>query len=174
MPRRRSASLRRTQRLDVAGPPPAKIPHLSRRAQRQLAFAEAAAGGSPGSVADLLEDWDRATRLTLPASPHPDCDPVGTRRLLAQVLADLPRRDRALVGAVLSRVDRRFAARTLPDPLNPSPWRFERRLFEQDGCDRGRQVAITAGEAPLTSRLPVRGRGSHRPGCGRTAAMSTA
>ncbi|MEU7785930.1 hypothetical protein [Amycolatopsis sp. NPDC049159] len=140
MPRRRPASLRRAQRLDVAGPPPAKIPHLSRRAQRQLAFAEAAAGGSPGFVADLLEDWDRATRppfrLTLPASPHPDCDPVGTRWLLARVLAELPRRDRALVGAVLSRVDRRFAARTLPDPLNPSPWWFERRLFEQSGWGR--------------------------------------
>ncbi|MFJ7209993.1 hypothetical protein [Amycolatopsis sp. NPDC098790] len=137
MPRRRPGSLRHPRRLDVAGPPPAKIPCLSRRAQRQLAFAEAAKGGSPGFVADLLQDWERATRppfrLTLPACSAPACDPVGTRWMLAQVLADLPRRERALVGVVLSRVDRRFAARTLPDPLNSSPWWFERRLFEQEG-----------------------------------------
>ncbi|MBE1498534.1 hypothetical protein H4696_005634 [Amycolatopsis lexingtonensis] len=140
MPRRRPGSLRRPRRLDVAGPPPVKIPYLSRRAQRQLAFAEAAVGVSPGFVGDLLEDWERATRppfrLELPVSPHPDCDPVGTRWVLARVLDELPRRERALVGAVLSRVDRRFAARTLPDPRNPSPWWFERRLFEQNGWGR--------------------------------------
>jgi hypothetical protein len=56
--------------------------------------------------------------------------------MLAKVLEELPRRDRALIGVALSRIDRRFAARTLPDPLNDGQWRFERRLFEQDGVGR--------------------------------------
>ncbi len=140
MPRRRPGSLRRPRRLDVAGPPPVKIPYVSRRAQRRLAFAEVAAGVSPGFVAGLIEDWERATRppfrLILPACSCSGCDPVSARWLLASVLADLPRREQALVGAVLSRIDRRFAARTLPDPLASSPWWFERRLFEQDGWGR--------------------------------------
>src|SRR4051794_22017198 len=106
MPRRRPGSLRRAQRLDVAGPPPVKIPYVSRRAARQLAFAEAAAGFSPGFVAALLQDWEDGTRppfrLTLPASTDPRSDPVGTRSVLAGVLAGLPRRDRALIGVALS------------------------------------------------------------------------
>jgi hypothetical protein len=135
MPRRRPGSLRRTRRLDVAGPPPAKIPHLSRRAARQLAFAEVDAGLWPGAVSGLLRDWQRGTRppfrLSWPACPC--CDPVGARADLARMLNDLPRRDRALIGALLSRADRRFAARTSPDPFSSSPWWFERRLHDQDG-----------------------------------------
>ena len=140
MPRRRPGSLRRAQRLDVVGPPPDKIPYVSRRAMRQLAFAEVAAGYSPGCVADLLQDWEEGTRppfrLILPVSPHPLVDPVGTRWMLAKVLEKLPRRERALIGVALSRIDRRFAAQTLPDPLNDGQWWFERRLFEQDGVGR--------------------------------------
>ncbi|MDX3190623.1 hypothetical protein PV458_19615 [Streptomyces sp. MN03-5084-2B] len=140
MPRRRPGSLRRAQRLEFAGPPPVKIPHVSRRAMRQLVFAEATAGLLPGSVAECLQDWEEGTRppfrLILPVSPHPLVDPVGTRRELAELLDRLPRRERALIGVALSRIDRRFAAQTVPDPLNDGQWWFERRFFEQDGWGR--------------------------------------
>ncbi|GLY41730.1 hypothetical protein Amsp01_077530 [Amycolatopsis sp. NBRC 101858] len=137
MPRRRPGSLRRTRRLDVAGPPPAKIPHLSRRAQRQLAFAEVDAGLWPGAVSEPLRAWLHETRrLSRPSWPHCSChgcDPVGARADLAGLLDRLPRRDRALLGPVLARADRRYADRTLPDPRDPSPWWFERRLRDQNG-----------------------------------------
>jgi hypothetical protein len=140
MPRRRPGSLRHAQRLEFAGPPPVKIPYVSRRAMRQLAFAEAAAGLWPGSVAGYLQDWEEGTRppfrLILPVSPHPLVDPVGTRSMLARLLDELPRRERALIGVALSRIDRRFAAQTVPDPLNDGQWWFERRFFEQDGVGR--------------------------------------
>lgn len=137
MPRRRPGSLRRTRRLDVVGPPPAKIPHLSRRAQRQLAIAEVDAGLWPGAVSGLLLAWLHGTRhVSRPSWPHcscPGCDPVGARADLARLLRELPRRDRALIGALLSRADRRYAERTLPDPRSTSPWWFERRLRDQNG-----------------------------------------
>ncbi|MEV7091290.1 hypothetical protein AB0M80_00465 [Amycolatopsis sp. NPDC051045] len=137
MPRRRPGSLRRTRRLVVAGPPPAKIPYLSRRAMRQLAFAEADAGLSPGAVAGALRVWRYGTRppfrLSEPVCPCPGCDPVGTRAYLAQLLSDLPRRERALIGTELAKVDRRYLARTLPDPFSAAEWWFERRLSDQEG-----------------------------------------
>ncbi|MEA5365728.1 hypothetical protein VA596_39815 [Amycolatopsis sp., V23-08] len=58
---------------------------------------------------------------------------MGARADLARLLDELPRRERALVRAVLSRADRRFVCRTPPDPLSRSPWWFERRFHEQDG-----------------------------------------
>jgi hypothetical protein len=137
MPRRRPGSLRRTRRLDVAGPPPAKIPCLSRRAQRQLAFAEADAGLPPGAVAGALRVWRYRTRppfrLSLPGCPCSGCDPLEDRDHLAQLLSALPRRERALIGAELAKVDRRFLAQTLPDPFSASPRWFERRLADQNG-----------------------------------------
>ncbi|WP_410585967.1 hypothetical protein [Amycolatopsis sp. lyj-23] len=137
MPRRRPGSLRRTRRLVVAGPPPAKIPRLSRRAQRQLAFAEADAGLRPGSILELLDYWRFGTRppfrLAKPICTCPGCDPVTTRAELARKLGELPRRERALIGAELARVDRRYLAQTLPDPFGTSPWWFERRLHDEEG-----------------------------------------
>ncbi|MEV6831778.1 hypothetical protein [Amycolatopsis sp. NPDC051102] len=138
MPRRRPGSLRRTRRLDVAGPPPAKIPQLSRRAQRQLAFAEADAGLVPGAVARALRNWEYFTRPPFrfwrPDCPCPGCDPLADRADLAELLGTLPRRERALVGAVLAKADRRFLARTLPDPFPPwAEWWFECRLADQYG-----------------------------------------
>jgi hypothetical protein len=137
MPRRRPSSLRRAHRIEAAKPP-VRVPHLSRRAVRQLAFAEVDAGSGPGHIAELLLAWDRGTRgpevLSVSAvCTCPGCDPVGARWGLAALLQELPRRERALVGAVLSRADRRFVSRTPPDPLSPSPWWFERRFHEQDG-----------------------------------------
>jgi hypothetical protein len=137
VPRNRPSSLRRAHRIHREVPP-IRVPHLSRRAARQLAFAEADAGACPGGVAALLIAWDRVTRgpLPLPVSACPSCpgcNPLMERWLLAVLLRELPRRERALVGAVLSRMDRRYAARTLPDPLGESPWWFERRLQDQEG-----------------------------------------
>jgi hypothetical protein len=137
VPRNRPSSLRRAHRIETAEPPPAVVPHLSRRAARQLAFAEVDAGFAPGGVVELLRVWDRGTRgpdlRSVPACPCPGCDLVGARRDLALSLQELPRRERALVGAALSRADRRYAARTSPDPLSREPWWFERRFQEQDG-----------------------------------------
>ncbi|MFJ1761720.1 hypothetical protein ACIOD2_15470 [Amycolatopsis sp. NPDC088138] len=152
MPRNRPSSLRRAQRIEAATPP-IRVPHLSRRAARELAFAEVDAGFGPGRIARLLIAWDRGTRSpdVLSVSdvcPCPGCDPVGARRDLAGFLRELPRRERALVGAVLSRADRRFVRRTPPDPLGPSPWWFERRFHEQDGW--GRAEHRTPGVAPVT------------------------
>ncbi|HET6703975.1 hypothetical protein [Amycolatopsis sp.] len=137
MPRRRPGSLRRTRRLDVAGPPPAKIPHLSRRAQRQLAFAEVDAGLRPGDIVEALEYWRYGTRppfrLSKPICTCPGCDPVTTRAELARMLSSLPRRERALIGAALGKVDRRYLGQTLPDPFGTSEWWFERRLYDEAG-----------------------------------------
>lgn len=137
MPRRRPGSLRRTRRLDVAGPPPAKIPYLSRREQRQLAFAEVDAGLTPGAVASALRGWRYLTRPPfrhrMPDCPCPGCDPLGDRIDLEEMLSALPRRVRALIGAELSKADRRFLALTLPDPFAAAPRWFERRLSDQHG-----------------------------------------
>jgi hypothetical protein len=137
MPRRRPGSLRRTRRLDVAGPPPAKTPYLSRRALRQLAFAEVDAGLRPGKIVDMLGYWGYGTRppfrLSKPVCTCPGCDPVTSRAELARMLSDLPRRERALIGAELAKVDRRYLAQTLPDPFSASPWWFERRLYDEEG-----------------------------------------
>ncbi|WP_328613822.1 hypothetical protein OHS18_36475 [Amycolatopsis sp. NBC_00355] len=140
MPRSRPSSLRRAHRIEAATPP-IRVPHLSRRAARELAFAEVDAGFGPGSTAELLLAWDRGTRSpdVLSVSdvcPCSECDPVGARRDLAGLLQKLPRRERALVRAVLSLADRRFARRTPSDPLSRSPWWFERRFLEQDGWGR--------------------------------------
>lgn len=137
MPRKRPGSLRRTRRLDVAGPPPDKIPHLSRRAQRQLAFAEMDAGLSPGDVARALRGWQFRIRPPFrhrrPDCPCPGCDPLEVRIELDRMLSALPRRERALLGAELAKADRRFSALTLPDPFATAPWWFDRRLTDQHG-----------------------------------------
>ncbi|MFB9686331.1 hypothetical protein [Amycolatopsis plumensis] len=140
MPRRRPGSLRRRRRLDVAGPPPAKIPYLSRREQRQLAFAEADAGLVPGTVAGALRRWQNRTRppsrLSQRDCPRPACEPRQDRLELAQVLSALPRRERALIGAELAKADRRYLAQTLPDPFGTSPWWFTCRIIDQNGWGR--------------------------------------
>lgn len=137
MPRNRPSSLRRAHRIETAEPPPGGVPLLSRRAARQLAFAEVDAGFAPGGIVELLYAWDRGTRgpdlLSVPSCSCSGCDPVGARRDLALSLRELPRRERALVGAALSQADRRYVARTPPDPLSREPWWFERRFLEQDG-----------------------------------------
>jgi hypothetical protein len=137
MPRNRPSSLRRAHRIHREVPP-IRVPHLSRRAARQLAFAEADAGSYPGCVAELLLTWDRITRGPKLLSVSEclsslDGEPLWARRELAGRLRELPRREQALVGAVLSRMDRRYVARTPPDPLNDSPWWFDRRFREQNG-----------------------------------------
>lgn len=48
----------------------------------------------------------------------------------------LTRRERALLRVPLGRLDRWFAARTLPDPLCTGRYWFERRLRDQDGWGR--------------------------------------
>ncbi|GHG27461.1 MULTISPECIES: hypothetical protein [Amycolatopsis] len=140
MPRRRPGTLRRLRRLDVAGPPPAKIPYLSRREQRQLAFAEVDAGLVPGAVAGALRRWQNRTRppirLSLPDCPCPACDPLQDRLELAEMLSALPRRERALIGAELAKADGRYRAQTLPDPFGTSPWWFACRLIDQNGWGR--------------------------------------
>ncbi|MCR6486533.1 hypothetical protein M8542_27260 [Amycolatopsis sp. OK19-0408] len=104
---------------------------------RQLAFAEADAGLVPGAVARALRGWRHRTRPPfrhwLPDCPCPGCDPLEVREDLAQLLSALPRRERALIGAELSKADRRFLALTLPDPFAASPRWFERRLADQHG-----------------------------------------
>lgn len=95
------------------------------------------AGLRPGGIAELLLAWDCGSRRpAVPSCPCPGCDPVGARNDLAGRLRDLPRRERALVGMVLSRADYRFAGRTSPDPLSSAPCWFERRFLEQDGWGR--------------------------------------
>jgi hypothetical protein len=110
MPRRGPSSLRRAHRIEAATPP-IRVPHHSRRAARELAFAEVDVGFGPGHIAELLLAWERGTRSpdVLSVSdvcPCPGCDPVGARRDLAGLLQELSRRERALAGAVLSRADR--------------------------------------------------------------------
>lgn len=137
MPRRRPGSLRRTRRLDVAGPPPDKIPYLSRRVVRQIAFAEADAGLVPGGITRALRGWRGRTRAPFrhrqSDCPCPGCDPLAVRIDLAELLEALPRRERALMGTELAKADRRFLALTLPDPFAASPRWFDRRLADQHG-----------------------------------------
>jgi hypothetical protein len=140
MPRRRPSRLRsQAQRLPASALPVAKIPFLSARAAQQLALAVQAAGHSPGWVASLLDAWSGVTRtqghplrLPTPACPCLGCDLVAARRYLADVLAELPRRERALLRDPLARIDRWYASRTLPDALSMSPHWFERRLIDQE------------------------------------------
>ena len=63
-------------------------------------------------------------------------DSFGARGTLDLILTLLPRRDRALLRVPLSRIDRWYAARTLPDPHSHSPHWFKRRLMEQQGWGR--------------------------------------
>jgi hypothetical protein len=141
MPRRRPSRLRsQPQRLPASAPPVAKIPFLSARAAQQLALAEHAVGLPQGWVAGLLKDWGTVTRrsgyplyLPTPICPCHGCDLVGARRALANALAELPRRERALIGDQLARIDRWYASRTLPDSLSISPHWFERRVIDQVG-----------------------------------------
>ncbi|WP_206795544.1 hypothetical protein [Amycolatopsis sp. MtRt-6] len=104
---------------------------------RQLAFAEADAGLSPGAVASALRGWQYRTRPPfrhwMPDCPCLGCYPLHDRLDLAELLSALSRRERALVGAELAKADRRFLARTLPDPFAASPWWFERRFADQYG-----------------------------------------
>ena len=72
-------------------------------------------------------------RLPSPACPCLGCDLVTARRYLADVLAELPRRERALLSTPLARIDRWYAARTLPDALSTAPHWFERRLIDHEG-----------------------------------------
>ena len=144
MPRRRPSRLRRqAERLPAPALSVATIPYLSVRAARLLALAEHVAGAPRGWVADLLMAWSRITRepgyplcLPVPACTCPWCDPLGARRDLADLLAELPRRERALIKVPLARIDRWFASRTLPDPHSRSGYWFERRLMEQEGWGR--------------------------------------
>jgi hypothetical protein len=144
MPRRRPGQLRLlSRRLPATRRPPEKIAYLSWSAIRQLALAEDAAGRPPGTIAELLRAWRRITRepgyplcLPLPVCSCNFCDPVGARWTLARLLAELPRRDRALLRVPLSRIDRWYAARTLPNPHSTLPGWFDRRLTEQEGWGR--------------------------------------
>ncbi|MBB3094118.1 hypothetical protein FHR83_001770 [Actinoplanes campanulatus] len=56
--------------------------------------------------------------------------------MLARLLAELPRRERALLRTPLARIDRWYAARTLPDPTCTADYWFERRLMDQEGWGR--------------------------------------
>ncbi|GGN72405.1 hypothetical protein GCM10010112_40660 [Actinoplanes lobatus] len=56
--------------------------------------------------------------------------------MLAKLLADLPRRERALLRTPLARIDRWYTARTLPDPNRSADYWFERRLMDQEGWGR--------------------------------------
>lgn len=144
MPRRRPGQLRKlaTLRLFTSWPP-VRIPGLSEAATRRIAQAEQILGWPPGRSAELLAAWNRVTRepgyplyLPVPACPCPSCDPLGARWLLAELIAELPRRDRALLRVPLARIDRWFLARTLPDPHRAARYWFERRLMDQEGWGR--------------------------------------
>ncbi|GIF14211.1 hypothetical protein Ate01nite_42430 [Actinoplanes teichomyceticus] len=144
MPRKRPNQLRKLVDPPLAtSRPPARIPGLSEAATRRLATAEQSQGWCPGRSAELLEAWSRVTRepgyplcLPVPVCSCPYCDPIGARWLLAELMADLPRRERALLRTPLARIDRWYAARTLPDPHSTSDYWFERRLMEQEGGGR--------------------------------------
>lgn len=144
MPRRRPGQLRKlSRRLPATDHPPEKIATLSWSATYRLALAEDAIGHSPGTAARLLQAWRRITRepgyplcLPLPTCTCDSCDPLAARRSLDLLIEHLPRRDRPLLRVPLSRIDRWYSARTLPDPHIDSPYWFERRLMEQEGWGR--------------------------------------
>jgi hypothetical protein len=144
MPRKRPGQLRKlVDPRPVMGRLPTKVPYLSESSLRRLARAERALGWPAGWCARLLSAWSRVTRepgyplfLPLPVCSCPDCDPLGARRDLARLLEQMARPDRAILRVPLARIDRWYAARTLPDPHSTSAYWFERRMREQEGWGR--------------------------------------
>ncbi|GAA3411985.1 hypothetical protein GCM10018952_22900 [Streptosporangium vulgare] len=86
----------------------------------------------PGEVAEALLAWTQAVvpgtadRIA-PACTCPECRGDGPRRRLEQALTTLPRWAKPYLYALVLPIDRRFVARTLPDPHASPEWPWWQR-----------------------------------------------
>ncbi len=88
----------------------------------------------PGGVAEALLAWTQAVApgtadRIAPTCMCPECCGNGPRQRLEQALTTLPRWANPYLYALVFPIDRRFIARTLPDPhASPEwPWWQQRR-----------------------------------------------